>query len=239
MQTVLAAVRSESFCHALADIAANRLNAVVCHDGAQVLEQVALCKPDAIILDMELPGSDGFGILSALRAAGYTTPVIALTSCVQSSYLSQMASRYGVDCIVAKPCTAASVLKNACELLQCHSGTDQPRDIDHAIELMLMELSFSARNSGYPCLVEAIKLYRADSTQQITKSLYPAVAKICGGSVKRVEHAMRCAIQGAWASRNDGIWRMYFPPERNERRAPANGKFIAKIAKCLENVKIG
>ena len=104
MQTVLAAVRSESFCHALAEIAANRLNAIVCHDGAQVLEQVALCKPDAIILDMELPGSDGFG---------------------QSSYLSQMASRYGVDCIVAKPCTAASVLKNTCELLQCHSGTEK------------------------------------------------------------------------------------------------------------------
>lgn len=239
MQTVLAAVRSESFCHALADIAANRLNAVFCHDGTQVLDQVALCKPDVIILDMELPGNDGISILSALRAVGYTTPVVAITSCVQSTYLSQMVSRFNVDCIVAKPCTAAAVLKNAREILQHYNRADQPRNIDYAIELMLMELSFSARISGYPCLVEAIKLYRADPTQQITKSLYPEVAKICGGSTKRVEHAMRCAIQSAWASRNDGIWRMYFPPERNKGKAPANGKFIAKMAKCLENVKIG
>src|ERR1700684_3205584 len=40
----------------------------------------ALDPPAAILLDVMLPGRDGFSIVSALRAAGRYTPVLLLTA---------------------------------------------------------------------------------------------------------------------------------------------------------------
>ncbi len=37
-------------------------------------------EPDLVILDLMLPGMDGFRVLRALRAAGLTMPVLILTA---------------------------------------------------------------------------------------------------------------------------------------------------------------
>ena len=239
MQTIMIAARSQSFCCALAEIAKGRFETVVCEDGHQVLKQFSLKKPDAIVLDMELPGMDGISILSAFHSNGYTVPVVALTACTQSTYLMQMVVKYKVDCVIAKPCTAAAVLKNICEILACDDHDEQQGDIERQIDTMLLELNFNAQRKGYHCLVEAIKQYEADPTQQITKSLYPAVAKACGGSSGGVEHAMRTSIYDAWSHRNESLWHMYFPAGKRSDNAPANGKFIAKMTKCLRNRRTG
>ena len=109
----------------------------------------------------------------------------------------------------------------------------QTVDLDRSIELVLLELHFNTQLCGYPCVVEAIKQMIADPLAQITKSVYPEVAKVCGGGDKRVEHAMRSCIRDAWKHRNEEIWQMYFPSDRKIQTAPANGQFIARIAKCF------
>ncbi|MEQ1719373.1 MAG: response regulator [Hyphomicrobium sp.] len=52
----------------------------VCSDGAEGLEQARISEPDAIILDVMLPTIDGWNIISRLRDAGSTTPVLMLTA---------------------------------------------------------------------------------------------------------------------------------------------------------------
>jgi type II secretory ATPase GspE/PulE/Tfp pilus assembly ATPase PilB-like protein/CheY-like chemotaxis protein len=51
-------------------------------DGVQALEQVDRHNPDVILLDLNLPGMDGYGVLSQLRSrpSTATTPVIVLTA---------------------------------------------------------------------------------------------------------------------------------------------------------------
>ena len=51
-------------------------------DGAHALEQVDRHNPDVILLDLNLPGIDGYGVLSQLRSrpSTATTPVIVLTA---------------------------------------------------------------------------------------------------------------------------------------------------------------
>lgn len=51
-----------------------------CEDGARALALWQACLPDAVLLDLSLPGLDGLEILSQARAAGLTTPVIVLTA---------------------------------------------------------------------------------------------------------------------------------------------------------------
>lgn len=52
----------------------------VAEDGEDGLFQSLAVPYDAIILDVMLPGRDGWSVLQAVRAAGRTTPVIMLTA---------------------------------------------------------------------------------------------------------------------------------------------------------------
>ena len=47
--------------------------------GAQALEAIASDTIDCLVLDLEMPGMDGFGVLRALHERGIDTPVIVYT----------------------------------------------------------------------------------------------------------------------------------------------------------------
>jgi two-component system response regulator TctD len=51
-----------------------------CEDGARALALWHASLPDAVLLDLSLPGVDGLEVLSQARAAGLSTPVIVLTA---------------------------------------------------------------------------------------------------------------------------------------------------------------
>ena len=51
-----------------------------CDDGSRALALWQSSLPDAVLLDLSLPGLDGLEVLSQARAAGLTTPVIILTA---------------------------------------------------------------------------------------------------------------------------------------------------------------
>jgi two-component system OmpR family response regulator len=64
---------------------------------------------DALVLDVKLPGMDGFELIRRIRAAGVTTPVLCLTA------LGEVASRVrglelGADDYLAKPFALAELL---------------------------------------------------------------------------------------------------------------------------------
>src|SRR2546427_13035513 len=48
-------------------------------DGRQALDALGREPVDCVILDLELPGTDGFGVLRALRQRGNDVPVIVYT----------------------------------------------------------------------------------------------------------------------------------------------------------------
>ncbi|WP_067814007.1 response regulator transcription factor [Actinomadura kijaniata] len=49
-------------------------------DGAATLRAVAALRPDAIVLDVQMPGADGLEVARTLRADGDRTPVLMLTA---------------------------------------------------------------------------------------------------------------------------------------------------------------
>lgn len=51
-----------------------------CADGSKALAMWQASLPDAVLLDLSLPGEDGLQVLSSARAAGLGTPVIILTA---------------------------------------------------------------------------------------------------------------------------------------------------------------
>jgi len=56
------------------------MQVLTCGDGLRALALWQASLPDAVLLDLSLPGRDGLQVLGDARAAGLTTPVIILTA---------------------------------------------------------------------------------------------------------------------------------------------------------------
>lgn len=110
-------------------------------------------------------------------------------------------------------------------------------DVQYVVVVLLLELGISTKYDGYEYLKQAIIFYYKDPTQQVTKELYPAVAKQFGGRVTgiHVEAAIRGTIKQAWAKRDNNIWGRYFPTDLDGNiKKPTNTDFISRITNALE-----
>lgn len=52
----------------------------VARDGYQALERLADFQPEAMVLDVSMPGLDGFGVLARMREKGLSCPTLVLSA---------------------------------------------------------------------------------------------------------------------------------------------------------------
>jgi len=75
----------------------------VAHDGLEALAQCQRCQPQTMIVDINLPKMDGYGVATRVRASGATNiALIALTGFDADSD-RERAARAGYDAFLAKP----------------------------------------------------------------------------------------------------------------------------------------
>lgn len=80
-------------------------------DGLAAVREIRASAPDFVVLDVMMPGLDGFGVLSTIRALpGEPVPVLMLTAAAEQD-ASARAWVGGVDYYLAKPFTADAVLE--------------------------------------------------------------------------------------------------------------------------------
>ncbi len=77
-------------------------------DGMQGLEKYFLEKPDLVILDLTMPGTNGMEILSQIKQLDPAARVVIGTADVQS-YSRQQAEKLGALAFITKPFTEESV----------------------------------------------------------------------------------------------------------------------------------
>jgi len=79
-------------------------------DGEQAIEQATALLPDLILMDLSLPGIDGWEAVRRLRADARTQriPIVALT-CHALGGVRQSALDAGCDAFIAKPCLPQDV----------------------------------------------------------------------------------------------------------------------------------
>jgi DNA-binding response OmpR family regulator len=71
-------------------------------DGETAMRMLAAYDPDLVILDLMLPGMDGYSVLQRLRDAGNTVPVLILTA-RSAEYEKVRGFSQGADDYVTKP----------------------------------------------------------------------------------------------------------------------------------------
>lgn len=91
-------------------------------DGTIGLAHHQRLKPDLIVLDVKLPGLDGYEVLAAIRRRG-DTPVIMVTALAEDLDKLQ-ALRIGADDYVVKPFNPLEVVARAKAVLRRSTGRD-------------------------------------------------------------------------------------------------------------------
>jgi two-component system, cell cycle response regulator DivK len=88
-------------------------------DGIEALRFAREVRPDLIILDLHMPGVDGFGVLRELRRDGEftNTPIMALTASAMQGD-RQRALNAGFDSYVSKPIPLSVLREEVHRLLE-------------------------------------------------------------------------------------------------------------------------
>jgi two-component system, OmpR family, response regulator MprA len=88
-----------------------------CEDGIEALEQVQAAEPSLIILDVDMPGLDGWKTLAKLRQRGCVRPILMITH-VHDVDSRVQGLESGADDYLGKPCSASEVVARVRALLR-------------------------------------------------------------------------------------------------------------------------
>jgi two-component system OmpR family response regulator len=94
--------------------------AMVAHDGEEGLAALGRYRPDAVFLDVAMPGMTGIEVLRSIRATDPALPVVLITGRADRDDIEE-ARRLGVSEVIEKP----DVLRNLAEAfsaLRTHQG---------------------------------------------------------------------------------------------------------------------
>lgn len=129
---VLLAESDKELCHFFASGLRRSGHAVLAVlDGAEALASLSavsraeLPKPDAVIMDVRMPVHSGLELLGAMRRAGWSTPVILMSTGVDARVQS-IVEKFQVFACLRKPLSSARLSRTIAEAL------GRPREPDPA-----------------------------------------------------------------------------------------------------------
>lgn len=231
MHKVLIADASEDWREQLERALGQDFQVCTSANGHQVLELMEHFRPDVLVMDLMLHGTDGLSVIRALHDSG-SCPRIIVTGRCFSNFVTGVLERCQVDSVMLKPCSIRSVADRVGELLEEHTEA-APACLDpfDYITGLLVSLNAPASQQGFRLLRRGIQRLMEEPNQQLTKHLYRDLAKEFSTSPTNVEKALRTTVTTAWIRRRDEVWRHYFPPAPSGQiPKPTAGQFLIRLS---------
>lgn len=211
-------------------------------DGDEGIKEILKAKPDLLIVGMFLKGTDGSGVIRAVKKTWADTKIIATG--VANDTLIEQAMLEGAVYYLVKPFSISAAMERIQELMQEKAATSQnvavrhrkPVSLEERISEIFISIGIPPHIKGYGYLREGIimTVEKPYLINYVTKELYPSIAKKFQTTSSKVERAIRHAIEVAWnRGRIDAInavfgSRIYLGSEK-----PTNSEFIALVADKL------
>ena len=218
------------------------------NDGVTLLNTLRVTQVDLLLLDIFMPNLDGVKVLQELNSKKdrYKIPknIIAITAFSNEKIMNSVAE-LGADYFVVKPINFTNLFETIKDISSqknnpsgnnSYSFATTKTDLDTEITTLLHEIGVPAHIRGYLYIREAITMvyHKIEILGNITKVLYPEVARKFNTTSSRVERAIRHAIEIAWVRGNiDAISDIFSYTISYHKSKPTNSEFIAMIADRL------
>jgi two-component system, OmpR family, response regulator MprA len=143
-------------------------------DGAQALGTLADQAPDAVVLDLMMPGVDGFEVCRRMRSGGDRTPVLVLTA--RDSVTDRVSGLdAGADDYLVKPFALDELLARLRALLRRSTGGDGTSALRFA-DLSLDPSSYEVKRGDRPVELTRtefllLELFMTHPRQVLTRSV--------------------------------------------------------------------
>lgn len=224
-------------------------------DGQEAYDVISKTKPDVVLLDVIMPQLDGIGVLEKLNENGIM-PICIMLSAVGQDKITQRALSLGAQYYMVKPFEIELLLKRIRDLNNYlnHNNSkvnffmketkpayiniekNKENNLEALVTNIIHEVGVPAHIKGYQYLRDGIIMVIEDINvlNQITKQLYPDLAKKHKTTPSRVERAIRHAIEVAWTRGQIETVESIFGYTVNANKGkPTNSEFIAMIADKL------
>ena len=202
-------------------------------DGLAAAQDIAERKPQLLVMDLLLPGLDGFGVLEQAAKDKVQMKTVVVSALYRDQIVSQAMSR-GVSFFMPKPCELTSLLDQMRRAVnEGEESEDESQALEREVTAVIHEVGVPAHIKGYQYVREAIVIavQDMDVINAVTKVLYPEVARRYSTTPSRVERAVRHAIEVAWDRGDLETLQRYFGyTVSNTKGKPTNSEFIAMIA---------
>lgn len=207
------------------------------NNGKDALIQLKTLKDiDVILIELIMPIMDGFALLNELKAyyGNNKRPYIIATSSLVNQNILNLVTSLGANQFILRPYEVESFIKDI-RLIDTQKESTV-LSLQKQITDLLHEVGIPAHIKGYNYLRTAIEYSyeNSDYIGQVTKILYPEIAKIYKTTGSRVERAIRHAIEVAWNRGNiDTIDEIFGYTISSSKAKPTNSEFIAMISDYL------
>ncbi|MDE6476005.1 MAG: sporulation transcription factor Spo0A [Erysipelotrichaceae bacterium] len=223
-------------------------------NGEQCILELRNKHVDILILDLIMPKKDGIAVLKEMKENNiHADHIICTTPFINELIVSQI-QEFKVDYLMMKPfeisqlvdkldTICATTMKTSIEgsMINLNLNMQEKErilklELESEITSLLHEIGIPAHIKGYMYLRTAIleTYLNVDFLGQITKVLYPEIAKKYVTTSSRVERAIRHAIEVAWNRGNiDAIDDIFGYTISASKAKPTNSEFIAMISDKL------
>ena len=206
-------------------------------DGKRLIDTVTKVRPDAVVMDVFLPGADAISVMNSLRTQ---SPMLNTKFFVVFGFdnptLESDIMNAGADYFFLRPFDYDAMSQRILAMFASNlksERTETADSLEMRITQTLHQIGVPAHIKGYQYLREAILMSIEDpeSINAVTKLLYPGVAKKYATTSSRVERAIRHAIEVAWDWGDVEVLNSYFGYTfHSQRGKPTNSEFVAMIA---------
>jgi len=168
--------------------------AIAVEDGLQALETLAKVRVDVVLMDVQMPGMDGFETTAAIRIkekeTGGHLPIVALTAYAMKGD-RERCLQAGMDAYVTKPVQAEELFAAIEELLPGAHGYE-PAAPEKGRSLEVMNRASLLANVGHDADLQAdiVKLFLEDSPKTL-EEIRDALARRDALAVSRAAHRLK------------------------------------------------
>ena len=125
----------------------------IAESGTDAIEMAKSWNPDLVILDLMLPGVDGYHVLKSIRGRGSHVPVIILSARGEESDKVR-GFRLDADQYVTKPFGVVELLERVAMLLRRSAATSPVLQVENSVKFGDVVVDLASRSvfrNGSPC----------------------------------------------------------------------------------------